>query len=254
MDVTFKSAPNEFYQLYIIHGEFNSQYFPLVYCFLKDKTEDTYDHLFTKIKEVFQEKDLGFPLPLFKIDFEYAAFNAINSSFPSAIRKGCFFHFAQAIWRKVVDLGLKPMYNNDRNFRESIGMITALAIILSAKIDEAWDLIKNTLSNTSRQIIDIFAYIEDVWLSDNRSLFAREIWSQNGVSRGRTNNYAEGVHSAINSSVNKSRPNFFEIKKILTELHISNVLEFLRLIGGGDLKERKKKTMWNKTKKNNQPH
>ncbi|KAF9762024.1 hypothetical protein NGRA_2265 [Nosema granulosis] len=223
-----------------------------MYCCLKDKTEDTYDHLFTKIKEVFKEKDLVFSPSIVQIDFEYAAFNAINSALPPAIRKGCFFHFGQAIWRKVVDLDLKRMYNNDRNFRESIGMITALALIPLAKIDEAWDLIKNSLSNTSRQITDILVYIEDVWLSDNRSLFARGIWSQNDVSRGRTYNYAKGVHSAINSSVNKSHHNFFEIKKILTELHMSNVLEFLRLIGGGDLKERK--NICGTRQKNNQPH
>lgn len=41
MDGTFKSSSTSFYQVYIIHGEFNGQSFPLIYCFLSDKTDET---------------------------------------------------------------------------------------------------------------------------------------------------------------------------------------------------------------------
>ncbi|KAG0439618.1 hypothetical protein DMUE_2313 [Dictyocoela muelleri] len=37
MDGTFKAEPNEFFQLYIIHAEFNTQCFPILYCFLMGK-------------------------------------------------------------------------------------------------------------------------------------------------------------------------------------------------------------------------
>ena len=37
MDGTFKSSTREFYQLYIIHEDFDSTVFPLFYCFLDRK-------------------------------------------------------------------------------------------------------------------------------------------------------------------------------------------------------------------------
>ncbi|KAG0436787.1 hypothetical protein DMUE_4056 [Dictyocoela muelleri] len=65
MDRTFKTSPNEFYQLYIIHGEFNGECFPLHYCFLYNKTEAEYTKLFLTI---------GVKLSLNKLPF-YPVFN-----------------------------------------------------------------------------------------------------------------------------------------------------------------------------------
>jgi hypothetical protein len=50
MDGTFKSSSTSFYQLYIIHGDFNGQNFLLIYCFLSNKTEEAYVNAFNLIK------------------------------------------------------------------------------------------------------------------------------------------------------------------------------------------------------------
>ena len=49
------------------------------------------------------------------IDFELAATEALKSSFPAANIKGCFFHFAQANWRKIQNLGLAVEYQENAN-------------------------------------------------------------------------------------------------------------------------------------------
>ncbi|KAG0420600.1 hypothetical protein EQH57_0078 [Dictyocoela roeselum] len=240
MDGTFKASPNEFYQLYIIHAEFDGQCFPILYCFLQNKTEETYNYLFSTIKEILSQRNISFNPSIVQIDFEYAAFNAIRAVFPIASVKGCFFHFGQAVWRKVVDLHLKTMYNESSNFRECVGMITALALIPLDDIDRGWSIIKSSLLYNSGQIDALFAYVENVWLLDTRPLFSREIWSQHGVFRGRTNNYAEGLHSRINKSINKTRPNFYELTQKLMDLQTISSIEYQRLVDGGEHKERKK--------------
>jgi len=50
----------------------------------------------------------------FLIDFEAAIWQAIAVEFPDAIVKGCTFHFSQAIWRKVQDVGLQRAYKEKR--------------------------------------------------------------------------------------------------------------------------------------------
>ena len=44
-------------------------------------------------------------------DFELAMIQAVKAQF--AFVKGCFFHYAQAIWRKVQALGLQEEYKTD---------------------------------------------------------------------------------------------------------------------------------------------
>ena len=45
MDVTFKSCPKPFYQLYTILAYANTFYIPLVFALLPDKTQSTYETL-----------------------------------------------------------------------------------------------------------------------------------------------------------------------------------------------------------------
>ena len=42
----------------------------------------------------------------FLTDFETAAINAIQSTFPASVVKGCTFHFRQAVTRKVQSVSM----------------------------------------------------------------------------------------------------------------------------------------------------
>ena len=46
------------------------------------------------------------------LDFEAAMWQAVAEVFPTVTRLGCFFHWSQAIWRKVQELGLQPAYTS----------------------------------------------------------------------------------------------------------------------------------------------
>lgn len=43
----------------------------------------------------------------FVADFESGLWQALRSVFDSPVIQGCAFHWGQAVWRKVQDLGLK---------------------------------------------------------------------------------------------------------------------------------------------------
>ncbi|CAF1055049.1 unnamed protein product, partial [Brachionus calyciflorus] len=95
-DGTFSVAPNLFYQVYTIHAFVNGRCIPLVYCLLPRKTEEIYIRVLTAISTKLNR----FPISI-TTDFEKAFINSIKKIFPSTKIHGCFFHFKQAVWRKI---------------------------------------------------------------------------------------------------------------------------------------------------------
>ena len=108
-DGTFKSCPSLFYQVYTVHAVMNGHSIPLVYFLLQGKTEDQYVKALSQLKKQNSYLD---PTEVV-VDFEKASINAFLTVFPKVQVRGCFFHFAQANWRKVQELGLAPLYNSD---------------------------------------------------------------------------------------------------------------------------------------------
>jgi hypothetical protein len=135
---------------------------------------------------------------------------------------------------------LKDKIHTDLNFRKCVVLVTTLALIPESDIDSCWLIIKDLLIDDSWQIQIFIDYVERVWLSDVRPLFRRHVWSQHGVLRGRTNNYAESMHSKLNRSLNKSHPNFYEVVDKIKGIQLSSSLECLSLVNGEPPRPRKK--------------
>lgn len=80
--------------------------------------------LLTALKDKFES------LSIISIDFEYAVVLAIKQVFNNAISvQLCFYYLNQSIWRKVQDLRLAVRYKQDKQFREAVKMIPALAFL-----------------------------------------------------------------------------------------------------------------------------
>ncbi|XP_046368730.2 uncharacterized protein LOC124143716 [Haliotis rufescens] len=92
MDGTFTSCPDPWNQVYIIHARSRSCMCPLVFALLPDRQTTTYTRLFSPLKTEVQQR---FNRPLapatVQTDFEKAAIRAVNTEFPNADVKGCFF-------------------------------------------------------------------------------------------------------------------------------------------------------------------
>ena len=65
------------------------------------------------------------------------------SVFPNGSVEARFFHFAQANWRKVVDLGLRQLYINDETFSINVQMLTALGFLPPSKVSESFAEVKD---------------------------------------------------------------------------------------------------------------
>ncbi|XP_055998163.1 uncharacterized protein LOC125669439 isoform X2 [Ostrea edulis] len=107
-DGTFKILAKPFQQLWSIHafvtkGESFKQV-PLVFCLMSRRKDRDYVAIFQKLKEILHDVP---QVQSFVVDFE----KAIRNEFPNTIIKGCAFHFGQAVWRKVQELGLRTTYS-----------------------------------------------------------------------------------------------------------------------------------------------
>ncbi|KAL2632808.1 hypothetical protein R1flu_004287 [Riccia fluitans] len=64
-----------------------------------------YISLFHALKDLAISRGLQFSPQLILSDFESGLISAIQAKFPEAHHQDCYFHFTEAIWKKVQHLG-----------------------------------------------------------------------------------------------------------------------------------------------------
>ena len=104
-DATFRCCPKPFEQCYIlmVFDKGTMTFVPVMYILMTGRTEDCYFHA---LHMVLHEADWCLDPASFGLDFEMGEINAVNCQFPNAKKDGCFFHWKQALRRKMVDLGI----------------------------------------------------------------------------------------------------------------------------------------------------
>ena len=126
-------------------------------------------------------------------DFETGLVQAIQINFPTAEILGCFYHFAQSVWRKVQELGLQLMYNDpqDASLRSFVRKAVALAFVPCAFLRIAWDTIK--LEAPDFEAVDrLTVYFEVNWIQRR----GPQKWNHYHNEEQRTNNHMEGGTNA----------------------------------------------------------
>lgn len=99
-DGTFHSCPPPFQQVYVIHGDMGSSVnslnvVPLIYVLMSNQRTESY----VALLEMILSQLPGFNPIRFMTDYEAATMKAIETVFPQAVVKGCFYHYAKALWR-----------------------------------------------------------------------------------------------------------------------------------------------------------
>ncbi|XP_068205394.1 uncharacterized protein [Palaemon carinicauda] len=207
VDGTFKVSPGIFYQLFTIHVQVDNCSFPRIFGLLPNKTQETYERFYNKIHDILQET----PTTIMS-DFEKGSFNGIKGIFPDAIVSGCFFHFCQANYRKIVELGFKVRYHNDNEFCLKIRCFSSLAFLPIEDVPTGFE----ELSEDEDIPEEFLAYFEVNYIGVMRGrggnrrraspLFPISIWNMHirtQMCMPRTNNSLEGFHSALSNNAEK---------------------------------------------------
>jgi hypothetical protein len=99
---------------------------------MTNKSEDLYYEVLRHIKAVAElEPGTGFAVENIITDFEQGLQNALQRAFPNSRVRGCYFHFAQAIFRKTLKELLAVAYRTSNVVRKIIKMLIALALLPS---------------------------------------------------------------------------------------------------------------------------
>ena len=94
---------------------------PLAYGLLPGKTQHHYEALLAEIAS------FGVEPQSVMSDYERALMNAVEKTWPTTTRRGCFFHHKQALWKKMQHHDLVPEYNVENSpVRRAFQMIGAI--------------------------------------------------------------------------------------------------------------------------------
>ena len=93
MDGTFSVAPRLFHQLYVIHGQIDNVFLPLVYVLLQRKTQTTYEIMLRVLEQARCDPSVII------VNFECSVKLAIVSMFGEQVTiQYCLYHLTQSIY------------------------------------------------------------------------------------------------------------------------------------------------------------
>jgi hypothetical protein len=137
VDGTFRSAPNRFCQVVVLHGFVFGRSTPLIYILLSNKSELSYK---TALKKV---NDLSSLNPKYIItDFERGLINSLGNVFKNSLQHGCVFHLRQIVWRRISGCGLAVLFKSNELVKKIIILVSLLTFIPVFKVEEYFEILK----------------------------------------------------------------------------------------------------------------
>ena len=146
------------------------------------------------------------------MDFEKAVWRAVQRVLPGVERKGCVFHFTQAIWRHIQECGLQKAYTNDDGTFKFLRKVMSLCFLPSQHIPAIFLSLQNEIDQHENDpLMALLRYVERTWVQS--SVWPPSAWSVYFLSV-RTNNDLEGWHNRLNSR-GKAQMNLYLLVALL---------------------------------------
>ena len=214
VDATFKSVGAPFTQLWSIHafikqGDTMKQV-PLVFVIMSGKSEDDYTAVLRRLVAHFKTAPA---LRTTVLDFEAAVWNAMRSVFPDVELRGCSFHWSQALWKHIQELGLTCSYMKKSLTHKFIRRLFSLPFLPAHAITPVFDSIL-AMPDIAEPLRQLLNYIKNTWISSR-------IWSPSSWSVYnrliRTNNDVEGWHRRLNSRIHRHNLPLYQLIQVLYE-------------------------------------
>jgi hypothetical protein len=208
IDGTFAVTPNAFSQTIIImvFDVATSCYIPCIYALLTGKNEWLYLRL---LHEVIMQLDYQWEPSSITCDFEMALIKAVKQEFPSTILHGCYFHWTQALFKKLVKFGIGR--EESKNMVYEMKFMTALNDI-DIKLAIEFLAIKHTSINYTR----FFNYFESTWTSK----YPSSLWTFSlidSISSARTNNALERYNRQLKEQFACPHPSIIAFLQVIKD-------------------------------------
>lgn len=130
---------------------------------MSNKSAQIYQAVFEFIEQyVFEMKPAEF-----MTDFELGMRKAINTCYPNAILRGCWFHFKAALRRRFMNLHMYRVITDDLNARKIYRMLSNLPLLPLQSIEKGYQMIKEEAQSKKllKVFKKIFIYFERYWLN-----------------------------------------------------------------------------------------
>ena len=160
----------------------------------------------------------------------------LRGVFPDVAIHGCSFHWAQAVYRKVQELGLGPAYSRAGMTQKVVRRLLSLPFLPHEHMKPAFDMLREKVDSPSFE--SLFACVNATW-------FESSVWDASNIScfmrSTRTNNDVEGWHRRINSRAGRASLHFY---RLIDFLHQEAQLVPIQvsLVSEGKLTRRQRKS------------
>ncbi|CAH1268746.1 Hypp3974 [Branchiostoma lanceolatum] len=214
MDATFKVVAKPFYQLFGIHGfvreDDAEKQVPLVVVFMSHKGKEDYKKVLKKILRLLP----GDPkVKTFVMDFEAGMWQAVRSLFPGKTRRGCAFHWAQAVLNKIKEFGLIQVYRQREGAHRLMRYLMSLHMLPYEHVRSTFEALCREADNANDARLDrLTAYMRDTWME---SIFWEVSEWVVFMEPVRTNNDTEGWHRRLKQKANRVHLPFYLLVHLL---------------------------------------
>ena len=84
----------------------------------------------------------------FLLDYEQAAINSVEATFPNCHISGCFYHLCRCVLRHVGSLGLKKEYESNKDFNLKVKSLMSLSFVPHDDVLTAFDQLSAKFPDT----------------------------------------------------------------------------------------------------------
>ena len=167
------------------------------------------------------------------IDFEYAVKKALEMHFVGIEIKGCGFHFAQCLERKIQELKLQHLVRNEQYVEDWFRMHIGMCMVPHQNAEKIYKNFTTYFKPPVPAGYEFNDYFMKNWIKSKQ--FPPLMWTHFWTGLPRTNNHTEGYNNRLNRRVGCSK-NIYHIIEVLIQEQSNVELDKMQ----GDVFKRRK--------------